>query len=65
MTNLVSENIPGYTLLDSGFGKKLEIIAGVTIERPCPQAIWAARLAEKEWKKATSVCIRKSDGGGT
>ncbi len=65
MQNLVSENIPGYTLLDSGFGKKLEIIAGVTVERPSPQAIWAPRLNENEWKKATSVCIRKSDGGGT
>jgi 23S rRNA (cytosine1962-C5)-methyltransferase len=65
MTNLTSENIPGYTLLDSGFGKKLEIIAGVTVERPSPQAIWAPRLREEEWKKATSVCIRKSDGGGS
>jgi 23S rRNA (cytosine1962-C5)-methyltransferase len=65
MTNLVSENIPGYQLLDSGFGKKLEIIAGVTVERPSPQAIWAPKLNEQEWKKATSVCIRKSDGGGT
>jgi 23S rRNA (cytosine1962-C5)-methyltransferase len=65
MTNLVSENIPGYTLLDSGFGKKLEIIAGVTIERPSPQAIWKPSLPEAEWSKATSVCIRKSDGGGT
>jgi 23S rRNA (cytosine1962-C5)-methyltransferase len=65
MKNLTSEKIPGYTLLDSGHGKKLEIIAGVTIERPSPQAIWAPRLDESEWKKATSVCIRKSDGGGT
>lgn len=65
MTNLVSDKIPGYTLLDSGFGKKLEIIAGVTVERPSPQAIWAPMLSEQEWKKATSVCIRKTDGGGT
>jgi 23S rRNA (cytosine1962-C5)-methyltransferase len=65
MKNLTSEKIPGYTLLDSGFGKKLEIIAGVTIERPSPQAIWAPTLSESEWSKATSVCIRKSDGGGT
>lgn len=65
MTNLTSTNIPGYTLLDSGFGKKLEIIAGITVERPSPQAIWAPRLREEEWKKATSVCVRKSDGGGT
>jgi 23S rRNA (cytosine1962-C5)-methyltransferase len=65
MKDLVSQNIPGYTLLDSGFGKKLEIIAGVTVERPSPQAIWAPKLNEGEWKKATSVCIRKADGGGT
>ncbi len=65
MTNLTSQNISGYTLLDSGHGKKLEIIAGVTVERPSPQAIWAPRLDESEWKRATSVCIRKNDGGGT
>lgn len=65
MTNLVSNNIPGYELLDSGHGKKLEIIAGIRVERPSPQAIWAPKLPESEWKKATSVCIRKSDGGGT
>ena len=65
MSNLVSQNIPGYQLLDSGHGKKLEIISGVTVERPSPQAIWAPRLQESEWKKATSVCIRKNDGGGT
>lgn len=64
MKSLISKNISGYELLDSGFGKKLEIIAGVCVERPCPQAIWAPRLNENEWKKATSVCIRKSDGGG-
>lgn len=65
MKNLTSDKIPGYSLLDSGHGKKLEIIAGITVERPSPQAIWAPRLEESEWKKATSVCVRKSDGGGT
>jgi 23S rRNA (cytosine1962-C5)-methyltransferase len=65
MINLTSEKIPGYTLLDSGLGKKLEIIAGTIIERPSPQAIWSPRLDESEWKKATSICVRKSDGGGS
>ena len=65
MKNLTSEQIPGVSLLDSGHGKKLEVIAGITVERPSPQAIWAPRLEESEWKKATSVCVRKSDGGGT
>jgi 23S rRNA (cytosine1962-C5)-methyltransferase len=64
MKSLISKNISGYELLDSGFGKKLEIIAGLCVERPCPQAIWAPRLNESEWKKASSVCVRKSDGGG-
>ena len=64
MKNIISEKIPGYALLDSGFGKKLEIIAGLTVERPSPQAIWAPLLNESEWKKATSICVRKNDGGG-
>lgn len=65
MKELISENFLDYKLLDSGLGKKLEIIGGLTVERPCPQAIWAPRLSANEWKKATSVCIRKNDGGGT
>ncbi|MBP9682189.1 MAG: class I SAM-dependent methyltransferase [Bacteriovorax sp.] len=65
MKNLISQNMAGYSLLDSGYGKKLEVIAGLTVERPCPQAIWAPRLGENDWKQATSICIRKNDGGGT
>lgn len=64
MKNIISKKTSGYTLLDSGFGKKLEIIAGITVERPSPQAIWAPKLSESEWAKATSICIRKNDGGG-
>jgi 23S rRNA (cytosine1962-C5)-methyltransferase len=65
MNELISDNFKDYTLIDSGFGKKLEIISGVTVERPCPQAIWSPKFDETKWKKATSVCIRKNDGGGT
>jgi 23S rRNA (cytosine1962-C5)-methyltransferase len=65
MKELISQNFTDYTLLDSGLGKKLEIIGGLTVERPCPQAIWAPRLSPDQWKKATSVCVRKTDGGGT
>lgn len=65
MKELISQQFSDYQLLDSGLGKKLEIISGITVERPCPQAIWAPRLKETDWKKATSVCIRKNDGGGT
>lgn len=64
-STLTSQNIPGYELLDSGHGKKLEIIGKTLVVRPSPQAIWAPRLGQKEWDKATSICIRKTDGGGT
>lgn len=64
MTELLSQNLIDYKLLDSGSGVKLEIISGVTCVRPCPQAIWPKRLAEKEWAKATSICVRQKDGGG-
>jgi len=62
--NLIAKNISNYELLDSGFGSKLERIAGLLVERPCPQAIWAPSLPPSEWKKAESICIRQKDGGG-
>ena len=64
MKNLISKPNQDYQLLDSGYGKKLEMIAGIRVERPCPQAIWAPKLPETEWKKATSICLRQKDGGG-
>ena len=42
-----------YELLDSGNGKKLERFAGVILERPCAQAVWAPASPEL-WKKATA-----------
>lgn len=62
--NWVSDNFSDYQLLDSGDGKKLERIAGIIVERPSPQSIWRPRLPQSEWSKASSVCIRKNDGGG-
>ncbi len=64
MKHLISKPKSDYQLLDSGFGKKLEVISGITVERPCPQAIWAPKLKESDWKKATSICFRQKDGGG-
>jgi 23S rRNA (cytosine1962-C5)-methyltransferase len=61
---MITQNLPSYELLDSGLGKKLEIISGVKVTRPSPQAIWKPRLASTEWAKATSNCIRTKDGGG-
>lgn len=53
-----------YQLLDSGEGMKLELIAGIRVQRPSPQAIWKKRLSPDEWMKATSICSRSKDGGG-
>jgi 23S rRNA (cytosine1962-C5)-methyltransferase len=64
MTNLYTNKVDQYQLLDSGLGQKLEVISGVTVVRPCPQAIWGPRLAKSEWDKATSISRRTKEGGG-
>ncbi|MGE3610629.1 MAG: class I SAM-dependent methyltransferase [Bacteriovoracaceae bacterium] len=61
---MITENLPQYELLDSGLGRKLEIIAGIKVTRPSPQAIWKPKLSDSEWNKAISNCIRTKDGGG-
>lgn len=61
---MITENLPQYELLDSGLGRKLEIIAGLMVNRPSPQAIWKPTLKDSEWNKVSSNCIRTKDGGG-
>jgi 23S rRNA (cytosine1962-C5)-methyltransferase len=61
---MITKNLPQYELLDSGLGKKLEIISGVKVSRPSPQAIWKPRLDQNAWNQATSQCLRTKDGGG-
>lgn len=61
---MITENLPRYELLDSGLGRKLEIIAGIKVTRPSPQAIWRPRLSDKDWNDASSNCVRTKDGGG-
>ncbi len=62
--NLIAQNIANYQLLDSGDGEKLEILCGVTMIRPCPQAIWHKKYKKELWQKATSICRRTKGGGG-
>lgn len=52
-----------YTLLDSGYGRKLEQIGGVVVNRPEPQALWAPALPETEWAKAQATFAPKTDEG--
>lgn len=56
-----------YELLDSGYGRKLERLGGVVSDRPEPQAVWAKKLPDTEWKKAVAVFAPKAgdeDGDG-
>ncbi|TKW61903.1 MAG: methyltransferase [Blastochloris viridis] len=50
-----------YVLLDSGHGRKLERLGGVVSNRPEPQAVWAPKLPESEWKKAVAVFAPKAN----
>jgi 23S rRNA (cytosine1962-C5)-methyltransferase len=61
---MITKDLPQYELLDSGLGKKLEIISGIKVSRPSPQAIWKPRLDATAWNQASSNCLRTKDGGG-
>ena len=49
---LTTKSSPGYELIDSGEGEKLERFGSVVLSRPDPQALWNKRLPVGEWKKA-------------
>src|SRR3990172_4401382 len=43
---------PGYALLDSGDGRKLERFGSVVVDRPEPQALWRPLLEPGTWLRA-------------
>ena len=47
-----------YELLDSGRGAKLERFAGVTLSRPCAQAVWQP-CTPKRWAQADATFDRE------
>lgn len=49
------KNFPGFELLDTGEGFRLERWADVVLQRPDPQIIWGRSLAPGEWDKAWAV----------
>ncbi len=63
-TPLPFPGLPGYQLLDSGNGEKLERFGEWVLRRPDPQAIWAPKLDPWEWGKANLSFERESDRGG-
>jgi len=60
---LVSEGWDDYALLDSGGGRKLERFGRWRVDRPEPQAMWARRLADKDWDSADAVFVGDSEEG--
>lgn len=58
----VTENLPEYTLLDSGHGRKLERFGRVTVDRPEPQALWSPRLEATLWQGADGFFESAGDG---
>jgi 23S rRNA (cytosine1962-C5)-methyltransferase len=55
MHNLVTAGMPGYTLLDSGEGKRLERWGEVVTIRPDPEAMWKPKLNTQTWQRATAI----------
>jgi 23S rRNA (cytosine1962-C5)-methyltransferase len=49
---IAAAGFPGYALLDSGDGRKLERFGSVVVERPEPQALWRPRLEPGTWLRA-------------
>ncbi len=52
MTDLIAKPFPGYALIDSGDGRKLEEIAGLLVDRASPAPLWRPRLATEVWSGA-------------
>ncbi|MBI5136512.1 MAG: class I SAM-dependent methyltransferase [Nitrospirae bacterium] len=49
---------PGYQLIDSGGGRRLERVGPHLLVRPSLQAVWAPALPDREWKRADAVYER-------
>ena len=52
---LATAGFPGYALLDSGDGRKLERFGAVVVDRPEPQALWRPLLEPGTWLRADAA----------
>ncbi len=57
------KNFPGFELLDTGEGFRLERWNEVVLARPDPQIIWARSLPAKEWDKTWAVYRAATEDG--
>ena len=58
-----------YSLIDSGYGRKLERFGPFLFSRPEPQALWSQNLSRKIWDNAagtflSSSALEDKDEGG-
>ncbi|MBU1211766.1 MAG: class I SAM-dependent methyltransferase [Alphaproteobacteria bacterium] len=56
-----TRGFPGYELLDSGGGRKLERFGDIVVDRPEPQALWRRRLSADRWAQAHAVFSASGD----
>ncbi|MBQ3033859.1 MAG: class I SAM-dependent methyltransferase [Deferribacterales bacterium] len=59
----ISNSWKEFSLIDSGWGVRLEKWGEYTLVRPDPQAVWA-KSSEPLWNKPDAVYHRSSSGGG-
>lgn len=60
---IVSNHWKDFTLIDSGWGVRLEKWGQYVLVRPDPQAVWA-KSSHNLWNKPDAVYNRSSNGGG-
>ncbi len=63
MTILTTPGLDGYSLLDSGNGRRLEKFGKFLLSRPDPQCIWLPTLPQKEWDSADAVYVKTDEKG--
>lgn len=57
---VATDGPPGYRLVDSGNGRKLEAFGGVVVDRPEPQALWRP-LRPELWGRADATFAADDD----
>jgi 23S rRNA (cytosine1962-C5)-methyltransferase len=57
---ITAPSTPGYTLLDSGNGRKLERFGRIVVDRPEPQALWTPR-DPSAWTRAHATFAADDD----
>jgi 23S rRNA (cytosine1962-C5)-methyltransferase len=58
-------NLPGYELLDSGEGYRLERFGEYTLGKPDPAVLWQRLLPTSVWDKADAVYIKRGEDKGS